>query len=80
MKDETKQLQDWYRTVGDDDLKEAWARSVMSDPENGLVFTRLANCAGHSVEMMLRLASLDKNPETASRVRESILDALNRPQ
>lgn len=78
MKDETKQLHQWYMTIGDDDAASDWAEAVMSDPENGIVYTRLANCAARSVEMMLRLAERDGRPETVEYVRNAMRDVLSR--
>ena len=78
MKDETKQLHRWYMTVqNDEDTLSTWADAVMSDPDNGVVYTRLAACAAASVEMMLRLAERDGNPETMKHVRNAMSGVLS---
>jgi hypothetical protein len=76
---ETRLLRQWYGIVQNEtDEVDAWADAVMSDPENGIVFTRLANCAGRTVEMMLKLAERDQSPETVRHVEEAMRSALRR--
>ncbi|MDB5243575.1 MAG: hypothetical protein JWP57_4200 [Spirosoma sp.] len=76
MGQQTVQLHKWYETVIGLQKGE-WAEKVMNDPDNGIVFTRLANCAGHTVEMMLRLASLDRDPTTRDRVLQAMTAAMS---
>lgn len=78
MKKETKQLHEWYQIVQrDQETLDAWAEAVMADPENGINYTRLGNCAARSMQMMLRLAERDSNPETMDRVLEAMQRVLS---
>lgn len=77
MGKESDQLRDWYATViGDEGTAGSWAEAVMTDPENGIVYTRLAACAVATTRMMLRLAQKDQDPETFDRVRQAMLGVL----
>ncbi|UTH47605.1 hypothetical protein KBW81_12910 [Loktanella salsilacus] len=73
MDDATRLLKDWYLAVQNEDAAcKKWARLVMSDQENGIVSSRLANCAAKSVEMFVELARLDGQLETEEMVRSAM--------
>jgi len=71
----TELLREWYAFVENGD-EVALAQSVMNDPDNSIVYTRLANCAAKTVEMMLMLAEFDKDRSTRDRVVEAMRNVL----
>lgn len=77
MREASKELYGWYELVMREDAElEHWVREAATDPENGINFTRLANCAAKSVSLFLRLADIDPKIETPERVSEAIFRAM----
>jgi len=78
MNEATGLLHEWYSAVENGFApREEFAKAVMDDPENGIIFSRLANCAAKSVAMFLELAKRDSNPDTLRMVRDAMRNELS---